>query len=145
MNKLQKAAAGLVIAGIEFKVNEWSIGKYLDTGNLGYLLLDLVSTALGSYLLYKTFGPAGIVLGVGVGVVANIISLSTKLASGSLSVNDPKTWIVAALTTAMGGIGGAIGLSSLGFTIGQGLIVGLSLLFWEVLFWGLLVLLLALV
>lgn len=130
MSKLQglkKLLAVTATIALEFAVNEWSIKKYFESdgvlSGLKYLLLDVFSTGAASYLLYRTLGPTGLILGVGVGIVANAVGISMGIANGA-EFTDPKTFIATALTVALGGIGGAIGLSKIGFFPGEGAVIG---------------------
>lgn len=126
LSKTKKTLASAVLVAIEFSVSEWSIKEFLNEGDFKNILIDLLSVGASSYLLYRTLGPKGLILGVAVGIVANLAGLTTEISNG-LSWNDPKALITEALTIALGGIGGAIGLSKIGFTAGEGLVISLAI------------------
>ena len=80
-----------------------------------------IVVALGSGLLYAVFGGPGIILGLGIGLVAMIVSLTSAISSG-LDYNGVKTSIG---TSLIAGLGGAIGF--LVTKTPQGAFIGFSL------------------
>ena len=130
---LKKALAGLAILTIEAVLVFMLSDEYLESGNLMALLGEALATAAGGYLMYKGFGPKGLVLSLAVSIAAQLATITMNLADGGVEIDDPQLWIQAAFTTALGGVAGGIlaykGLipMSKGKGVGLGLLVGLSL------------------
>lgn len=133
MDALSSAIAGIAIATIEAALVFIFADDYLETGNLLSLVGEAVATALGSYLLYKTWGDKGLVVGLAVSIAAQLVAITLNLADGGVEMSDPQLWIQSAFTTALaGGAGGWMAYKGLipmstGQGIGIGLLVGLSL------------------
>ena len=133
MNLLQKALATVAIAVIEAALVFKFADDYLEEGKLISLIGEAVATAVGSYLLYRTWGPKGLVLGIGISIAAQLAAITLNLADGGVELTDPQLWIQSAFTTALAGVAGGWmaykGLipMSTGKGVGLGLLVGLSL------------------
>lgn len=110
LDKLSKMLAVAVEIAVQFVLNKWTMDSYLDSGSWLALLGNVLTTGLGSLLLYKTLGPKGIVIGAAVSVVANAVSIGLSIADGSVDVDDPKTWIASIVSVLIGTAGGTIGL-----------------------------------
>ena len=126
MSATKKILASTILVAIEFAVNEWSIKKFIETGDIKNLGINLFSTAASSFLLYKMWGTTGLAIGIGVAIAANVTSIATKIAEG-VSWNDPSVIISSALTMAIGGIGGAIIANKAGISGGAGFVIGITL------------------
>lgn len=130
---LKKALAGLAILTIEAVLVFMLSDEYLETGNLMSLLGEALVTAAGGFLMYKGFGPKGLILSLGVSMIAQLAAITMNLADGGVEMSDPQLWIQAAFTTALGGVAGGIlsykGLINMskGKGVGLGLLAGLSL------------------
>ena len=133
MNLLQKVLATIAIATIEAALVFKFADDYLEDGKLISLIGEAVATAVGSYLLYRTWGDKGLVLGIGIAIAAQLAAITMNLADGGVEISDPQLWIQSAFTTALAGVGGGWmaykGLipMSTGQGVGIGLLVGLSL------------------
>lgn len=114
VSDLKKAVAGGIVAYLEFKLVKGSFDNFLSAdGSIWDLIKAALYTAIGSGILYYMFGPAGLVVGLGVSLVASIISLATSI-SGGLDYNGLKANIMKAISTGLGGgigfvLGGAAG------------------------------------
>ena len=133
MNLLQKALSSIAVATIEAALVFVFADNYLESGNLLYLVGEAVATAIGSYLLYKAWGPKGLVVGLAVSIAAQLAAITLNLAEGDVEMDDPQLWIQAAFTTILGGVAGGV-LAYKGLIpvcgkrgVGLGLLVGLSL------------------
>lgn len=127
LTTFQKFLASIAVVTMQFVVGKLTMDQYLsNTGTWKSLVLNAVANAIGTYLLYRMWGPAGIIVGIGVQLASSITSIAMSGADGAEVIGDPKTWIAAAFTTAFTGAGTAIGLSKLGFFWGEGLMMGLS-------------------
>ena len=119
---IKSMIAGGIIAYLELQL---AIGAFGDFFSEGGEIWDLVKgalvVALGSGLLYAVFGGPGIILGLGIGLVAMIVSLTSAISSG-LDYNGVKTSIG---TSLIAGLGGAIGF--LVTKTPQGAFIGFSL------------------
>ena len=130
---LKKGLAGLAILTIEAVLVFMLSDEYLESGNLMALLGEALATAAGGYLMYKGFGAKGLVMALGVSVLAQLVAITMNLADGGVEMSDPQLWIQSAFTTALAGTTGGVlaykGLikTSTGKGIGLGLLAGLSL------------------
>lgn len=119
---MKSMIAGGIIAYLELQL---AIGAFGDFFSEGGEIWDLVKgalvVALGSGLLYAVFGGPGIILGLGIGLVAMIVSLTSAISSG-LDYNGVKASIG---TSLIAGLGGAIGF--LVTKTPQGAFIGFSL------------------
>lgn len=133
MDKLTGAIAGVAVATIEAALVFVFADNYLESGNLWALVGEAVATAMGSYLLYKTWGAKGLVVGMAVSIVAQLAAITLNLASGDVEMSDPQLWVQSAFTSALAGAtGGWMAYKGLipmstGQGIGIGLLAGLSL------------------
>lgn len=119
MDTLSKAIAGVSIATIEAVLTFLFADNYLEEGKLTSLIGEAVATALGSYLLYKTWGDKGLVAGIAVSIAAQLAAITLNLADGGVEMDDPELWIQSVFTTALGGAAG-------GWLSYKGIIKGLS-------------------
>lgn len=108
MNLLQKLLATVAIVAIEAVLVFTFADNYLESGNLLNLIGEAVATAIGSYLLYRTWGVKGLVLGIAVSLAMQLAAITLNLADGGVSMDDPELWIQSAFTTAMGAVGGGL-------------------------------------
>ena len=116
---LKKSLVGGIVAYIEFQLVKGSFDSFLsDDGTILDLVKAAIYTALGSSILYAMFGAGGLIVGLGVSLVASIISLTSAIGNG-LDYNGLKANIMKAISS---GLGGAIGLIAGGATGG---VVGL--------------------
>lgn len=126
LDKLSKMLAVAVEIAVQFVLNKWTMDSYLDSGSWLALLGNVLTTGLGSLLLYKTLGPKGIVIGAAVSVVANAVSIGLSIADGSVDVDDPKTWIASIVSVLIGTAGGTVGLVKTFKSVGVGAAMGIS-------------------
>lgn len=130
---LKKALVGLTILTIEAVLVFALSDEYLESGNLMALLGETLATAAGGYLMYKGFGPKGLVMSLAVSMIAQLVAITMNLADGGVEFDDPQLWIQSAFTTALGGAaGGYLAYKGMipvskGKGVGLGLLVGLSL------------------
>lgn len=130
---LKRSLAGLAILTIEAVLVFALSDSYLETGSLMSLLGEALATAAGGFLMYKGFGPKGLVMSLAVSMAAQLVAITMNLADGGVEMSDPQLWIQSAFTTAIGGVAGGIlaykGLIpfSKGKGVGIGVLAGLSL------------------
>ena len=116
---LKKSVAGGIVAYLEFQLALDAFDDFFsDGGNIWDLIRGAIVTAIGSGLLYAIFGGPGLVLGIGIGAVAMIVSLTSAVANG-LDYNGLKSSIGTLLASALGGLAGfALTRSPQGAAIG---------------------------
>lgn len=130
---LKKALAGIGILTIEAVLVFLLSDEYLESGNLMALLGEALATAAGGFLMYKGFGAKGLVMSLGVSILAQLAAITLNLADGGVEISDPQLWIQSAFTTALAGTTGGIlaykGLVnvSTGKGVSLGLLAGVSL------------------
>lgn len=115
MTELQKLALSIATVVIEATLVFNFAKGYASTGNPLELLGEIVTAALGSFVLWRTIGADGITLGMGVAFVASLAGLTYALKTGSAKIDSPSTWIQGVLSTAFGSITGITLLTNLGF------------------------------
>ena len=115
MTELQKLALSIATVVIEATLVFNFAKGYASTGNPLELLGEIVTAALGSFVLWRTIGADGITLGMGVAFVASLAGLTYALKTGSAKIDSPSTWIQGVLSTVFGSITGITLLTNLGF------------------------------
>ena len=108
MDALSKAISGVGTALIEASLVFVFADNYLEEGSLLSLVGEGIATALGSYLLYKTWGTKGLVVGIAVSIAAQLAAITLNLADGGVEMDDPELWIQSAFATATGAVGGGL-------------------------------------
>ena len=130
---LKKTLAGLAILTIEAVLVFMLADEYLESGNILPLIGEALVTAAGGYLMYRGFGAKGLIMALGVSMIAQLAAITLNLADGGVEMDDPQLWIQAAFTSALGAFAGGWlsykGLIKLttGQGVGFGLAAGLSL------------------
>ena len=127
MKELQKLALSIATVVIEATLVFNFAKGYASTGNPLELLGEIVTAALGSFVLWRTIGADGITLGMGVAFVASLAGLTYALKTGSAKIDSPSTWIQGVLSTAFGSITGITLLTNLGFGGAASAAVSISL------------------
>lgn len=128
ISNLSKMIAGGVIAYLEFRLAVDAFDDFFsESGDVWDLVRGALVTAFGSGLLYAIFGGPGLILGLGIGLIALITSLTAAIGSG-LDYDGLKANIGTAL---IAGLGGAIGWiatkTPAGFAIGFALATAIQL------------------
>lgn len=118
---LKKALVGGIVAYLEFQLVKGSFDDFLsEGGDIWDLIKGALYAAIGSGILYMMFGKAGLVVGLGVALVATLTSLATAIGNG-LDYNGLKANIMKVIAM---GLGGAIGFVLGGITgAGIGILV----------------------
>ena len=130
---LKKALAGIAILTIQAVLVFTLADEYLESGNLMALVGEALATAAGGYLMYRGFGTKGLIMALGVSMLAQLAAITLNLADGGVEMDDPQLWIQAAFTAALGAFAGGWlsykGLVKLttGQGVGFGLAAGLAL------------------
>ena len=127
MTELQKLALSIATVVIEATLVFNFAKGYASTGNPLELLGEIVTAALGSFVLWRTIGADGITLGMGVAFVASLAGLTYALKTGSAKIDSPSTWIQGVLSTAFASITGITLLTNLGFGGAAAAAVSISL------------------
>jgi hypothetical protein len=133
IGNLKKMLTGALILTIEAALVFMLSDEYLESGNLMALLGEGLATAAGGFLMYKGFGAKGLVMALGVSMIAQLAAITLNLADGGVEMSDPQLWIQSAFTAALGGVAGGFmaykGLikMSTGKGVGIGLLAGISL------------------
>ena len=127
MTELQKLALSIATVVIEATLVFNFAKGYASNGNPLELLGEIVTAALGSFVLWRTIGADGITLGMGVAFVASLAGLTYALKTGSAKIDSPSTWIQGVLSTAFGSITGITLLTNLGFGGAAAAAVSISL------------------
>lgn len=126
MSLLEKLFATLAIVTIEAALVFTFADNYLESGNFLYLIGEALVTAAAGYLLFKTWGVGGAVLGLSVSILAQIAAIELSLADGTVDLSSPELWTQALVTVLTGALGGAIIAKKTAFLAKEGLVIGLA-------------------
>ena len=124
---LAKLFGTLAIVTIEAALVFAFADNYLESGNLLNLIGQAVITAVSSYLMFKSWGTTGIVLSLGISILAQLIALKTSLADGTVTLEDKETWIQGVFSIFTGALGGLYLSKHSGIFPKEGFRIGLAL------------------
>lgn len=103
---LKKAVVGGIVAYLEFQLVKGSFDDFLsEGGDIWDFVKGALYTALGTGILYMLLGSAGLEVGLGIALVATLVSLFSAIANG-LEYNGLKANITEAFAIALGGLMG---------------------------------------
>ena len=127
---LKKAVVGGIVAYLEFQLALGAFDDFFsESGDIWDLVRGALAIAIGSGLLYAMFGGPGLILGLGIGAVAVITSLTAAIGNG-LDYNGLKSNFGTLLASALGGAAGfALTKTPQGAAIGFLIAAALSLNF----------------
>lgn len=127
LSTFQKMLASIAIVTLQFMIGKLTMDEYLsDEGTLKDLLANVITNAIGTYLLYRMWGTGGLILGIGITLASFITSVMFNSNEDTKVIGDIKTLIAGALTTAAAGIGATFAMSKLGFFKREGFIIGVA-------------------
>ena len=128
LGNIKKMAIGGITAYLEFKLVKGSIDNFLSSdGSIWDLVKAGIATAVSSGILYMLFGPAGLVVGLGISLVATLVSLTTAISNG-LDYDGVKAGVTRAIISGLGSAAGfALTKSPQGAAIGFLVSTALSL------------------
>ena len=128
---LKKMVAGGIVAYLEFQLALGAFNDYLSQdGDIWDFVRGALVTAIGSGILYTMFGGPGLIIGLGVGIVASIVSLATNIMDG-LDYTGPKAKMMQMFASMLGGmagvqiIGGLAG-AAVGFLVTAGVVLTIT-------------------
>lgn len=130
VSNLKKALAGSIVAYLEFRLVKGAFDDFLsEDGTIWDFVKGALYTALGTGILYMMFGTAGIVVGLGVSLVATLVSLGTAIGNG-LDYNGFKANLMTVFASALGGgigfvLGGPVG-AAIGILVAGALTLNLT-------------------
>lgn len=128
LGNIKKMAIGGITAYLEFKLVKGSIDNFLSSdGSIWDLVKAGIATTVSSGILYMLFGPAGLVVGLGISLVATLVSLTTAISNG-LDYDGVKAGVTRAIISGLGAAAGfALTKSPQGAAIGFLVATALSL------------------
>lgn len=118
MKTIGKLASTAIIITIQYSLVKELLGNFMATGEWKNLLLAGIVSAIGTGILYSMWGPAGIVIGLGVTAAA---SLSAIIENGGINSVESATVAIGGLASAIGAVAIAwkkLGLGALVKNIG---------------------------
>lgn len=128
---LKKSVAGGIVAYLEFQLALGAFNDFLSQdGDIWDFVRGALITAIGSGILYAMFGGPGLIIGLGIGLVASIVSLASNIMEG-LDYNGPKATIMQIFSSILGGaigwkiIGGFAG-AAVGFSVTAGVVLTIT-------------------
>ena len=128
---LKKMVAGGIVAYLEFQLALGAFNDYLSQdGDIWDFVRGALVTAIGSGILYAMFGGPGLIIGLGVGIVASIVSLATNIMDG-LDYTGPKAKMMQMFASMLGGMAGAqiiggLAGAAVGFLVTAGVVLTIT-------------------
>ena len=111
MNIIKKLAATAITITLQYTLVNEFMDKYIDGQGFKEYLKGLLTSALGTGILYAIWGPAGLALGLGVTAVASITSV---IDNGGIDSTESAIVALTGLASAIGAIGVAFKKLNLG-------------------------------
>ena len=111
MNTIKKIAATAITITLQYTLVNEFMDKYIDGQGFKEYLKGLLTSALGTGVLYAMWGPAGLVFGLGVTAVASITSV---IDNGGIDSTESAIVALTGLASAIGAIGIAFKKLNLG-------------------------------
>lgn len=109
MGNIAKLAVTAIVITVQYSIMTEAFNSYINGGEFKDLLLGLFAGALGTYALYSMWGPAGIVIGLGVTAAA---SLSAVIENGG--IDSTESAVVALIGLASAATAVAVGIEKIG-------------------------------
>ena len=107
MAAIKKLAAAAITIVLQYTLVNEFMDKYIDGEGFKEYLKGLLVSALGTWVLYSMFGPAGLVIGLGVTAVASIKSV---IDNGGITNTESAVVALTGLATAIGAVYKAVDL-----------------------------------
>lgn len=102
LGEIKKFAKTAIIVTLQYSaVNEF-MDNFMDGGSIKDYIAGLISAALGTGILYKMWGPGGLVIGLGVTAVA---SIKAVIDNGGITDAESATVAFTGLASAIGAVG----------------------------------------
>lgn len=111
MSKIKKIAATAITITLQYTLVNEFMDKYIDGQGFKEYLKGLLTSALGTGVLYAMWGPAGLAIGLGVTAVASIKSV---IDNGGIDSTESAITALTGLASAIGAIGIAFKKLNLG-------------------------------
>lgn len=111
MNTIKKLAASAITIVLQYTLVNEFMDKYIDGEGFKEYLKGLLTSALGTGVLYAMWGPAGLAIGLGVTAVASITSV---IDNGGIDSTESAIVALTGLASAIGAIGVAFKKLNLG-------------------------------
>ena len=111
MNTIKKLAATAITITLQYTLVNEFMDKYIDGQGFKEYLKGLLTSALGTGVLYAMWGPAGLAIGLGVTAVASITSV---IDNGGIDSTESAIVALTGLASAIGAIGVAFKKLNLG-------------------------------
>ena len=111
MSKIKRLAAAAITITLQYTLVNEFMDKYIDGQGFKEYLKGLLTSALGTGVLYAIWGPGGLALGLGVTAVASITSV---IDNGGIDSTESAIVALTGLASAIGAIGVAFKKLNLG-------------------------------
>lgn len=111
MNTIKKLAATAITITLQYTLVNEFMDKYIDGQGFKEYLKGLLTSALGTGVLYAIWGPAGLAIGLGVTAIASITSV---IDNGGIDSTESAIVALTGLASAIGAIGIAFKKLNLG-------------------------------
>ena len=101
MNTITKIASSAIVVTLQFAFQSELFSNFIKEGSWRDYLLSMVVGAIGTGIMYSMWGPAGIVIGLGVTAMA---SLSAIIENGGINSVESATVALTGLASAVGAV-----------------------------------------
>ena len=104
IDKIAKVASSAIVITLQFAIQSELFSNFMKEGSWKDYILALVVGAIGTGIMYSMWGPAGIVIGLGVTALA---SLSAIIENGGINSAESATVAITGLAAGVGALVGA--------------------------------------
>lgn len=126
MDVLKKSLATTAIITVEAALVFALADNYLETGNLLNLLGEAIATASAGYLLFRAWGAGGLIMALGVSILAQVAAIHFGLSDGTVDLSSKELWLQSIFTALTGALGGIVVSKYTGLFAKEGFVIGLG-------------------
>ena len=116
MGTIKKLATTAITMTLQYSLTNEFMDSFIDGEGIKNYIAGLITSALGTAVLYATWGTAGLMIGLGVTAVA---SLQAVLDNGGITDVESLTVALTGLASALGAVTAAVKVFNLGSILGD--------------------------
>ena len=126
MDLLKKSLSTVAIVTVEAALVFALADNYLESGNLLNLLGEAIVTAAAGYLMFRAWGPGGLVLALAVSILSQVAAIKFGLADGTVDLSSKELWLQSIFAILTGALGGLLLSKYTGLFPKEGFVIGLG-------------------
>ena len=116
MSNIKKLAVSAIVITLQYTLVNEFMDKFIDGDGIKNYILGLLTAAIGTGILYSMWGPAGLVIGLGVTAVA---SIKAVIDNGGIDSVESAVVALTGLASAIGAVVAAVKVFNLGTVLGD--------------------------